>query len=61
MHDARREHREADRSRIKLDEAEDIEYWTKELRLTAAQLRQVVSALGTAAVAVRAYLRQPKI
>jgi Protein of unknown function (DUF3606) len=36
----------ADRSRINVDEAYEVAYWTKELGCTEAQLRDAVKAVG---------------
>lgn len=49
----------ADRSRINLSEDYEVAYWTKELRVTKAELEDAVRAVGSSAEKVRGYLRAP--
>ena len=49
---------EPDRTRIRLEEEADVRYWTRELRLTAEQLRGAIAAAGTtSATRLREFLR----
>lgn len=45
-----------DRSRINVNEAHELRYWTQALGVTEAQLREAVQAVGTSAAAVRKHL-----
>ncbi|CAB3671632.1 MULTISPECIES: DUF3606 domain-containing protein [Achromobacter] len=45
-----------DRARINVNEAHELRYWTKELGVTEAQLREAVKAVGVSAAAVREHL-----
>jgi len=45
-----------DRSRINVNEAHEVQYWTKALGVTEQQLRAAVAAAGVSAEAVRKYL-----
>ena len=45
-----------DRSRINVSETQELQYWTKELGVSEAQLRAAVAAAGTSVEAVRQYL-----
>jgi hypothetical protein len=45
-----------DNRRINIHEAYEVAYWCKELRVTEAQLRAAVVAVGDSAAAVRRYL-----
>jgi hypothetical protein len=46
----------ADRSRINVHEAWEVRWWTQELRVTEAQLRAAVNAVGVSVSAVRRHL-----
>lgn len=46
----------ADRSRINVNERWEVEYWTKALGCTEAQLRAAVNAVGVMTDKVRAHL-----
>lgn len=46
----------ADRSRINVHEAYELEYWCKEFGVTAEKLKEAVKAVGVMAVDVRRYL-----
>ncbi|AYD65865.1 DUF3606 domain-containing protein [Achromobacter sp. LC458] len=45
-----------DRSRINVNEAHELRYWTQALGVTEAQLREAVQAVGASAAAVRKHL-----
>jgi len=45
-----------DRDRINLNEDYEVQYWTKALDVTAAQLKEAVKAVGPTAAAVRRHL-----
>lgn len=45
-----------DRARINVNEAHELRYWTKELGVTEAQLKEAVNAVGVSAAAVRKHL-----
>lgn len=45
-----------DRDRINVNEDYEVQYWTKTLGVTAAQLREAVKAVGPASAAVRKHL-----
>jgi len=45
-----------DRDRINLNEDYEVQYWTKALGVTAAQLKEAVKAVGPTAAAVRRHL-----
>lgn len=45
-----------DRSRINVNEAWEVRWWTKELKCTEAQLRAAVKAVGVMVVDVKKYL-----
>ena len=45
-----------DRNRINVNEDYEVQYWTKALGVTAAQLKDAVKAVGPASVAVREHL-----
>ncbi|CAB3833872.1 MULTISPECIES: DUF3606 domain-containing protein [Achromobacter] len=45
-----------DRSRINVNEAHELRYWTQALGVTEAQLREAVKAVGPSATAVREHL-----
>lgn len=46
----------ADRSKISLTEAWEIQYWTQALGCTEPQLRAAVAKVGNGAAAVKAHL-----
>jgi hypothetical protein len=48
----------ADRSRINMNEAWELKYWTKELGCSEAQLRSVIKEVGSSAQAVRERLKR---
>ncbi|MEN5040505.1 DUF3606 domain-containing protein [Stenotrophomonas sp. TWI1149] len=45
-----------DRDRINVNEDYEVQYWTKTLDITAAQLREAVKAVGPTSAAVRKHL-----
>jgi len=45
-----------DRARINVNEAHEVRYWTKELSVSEAQLREAVKAVGVSVEAVRRHL-----
>lgn len=45
-----------DRDRINVNEDYELQYWTKELGVSADELRDAVKAVGTTAGAVRRHL-----
>ncbi|CAB3894237.1 DUF3606 domain-containing protein [Achromobacter mucicolens] len=45
-----------DRSRINVNEAHELRYWTKELNVSEDQLREAVQTVGVSAAAVRSHL-----
>lgn len=45
-----------DRSRINVNEAHELRYWTQALGVTEAKLREAVKAVGPSAAAVREHL-----
>jgi hypothetical protein len=47
-----------DRDRINVHENYEVEYWSKELGVSAEKLRQVVKDAGNSAKAVREYLNK---
>ena len=56
MADDKRNTGSPDRDRINLSEDYEVQYWTKELGISEAQLRSAVSAVGNTDKAVRAHL-----
>jgi len=46
----------ADRSRINVNEPDELDYWSKELDLTPEQLRQLVAKHGTSVETIRQLL-----
>lgn len=47
-----------DRSRISLDQAHEVRYWTKELGVTERELRNAIAAAGShSATRIREYLK----
>jgi hypothetical protein len=59
MSDNLQERGPQDRSRINVHEEWELRYWTKELGLSADELRQAVKDAGTSAKAVREHLGKP--
>lgn len=47
-----------DRNMINIHENYEVEYWTKELGISAEKLRQAVKDAGTSVKAVREYLNK---
>lgn len=45
-----------DRDRINVNEDYEVQYWTKTLGVTVAQLREAVKAVGPTSAAVREHL-----
>jgi len=45
-----------DRARINVNEAHEVRYWTKELSVSEAQLREAVKAVGVSVEAVKKHL-----
>jgi hypothetical protein len=45
-----------DRDRINVNEDYEVQYWTKELGISAKQLRDAVEAVGPTSAAVRNHL-----
>ncbi|ADP20013.1 MULTISPECIES: DUF3606 domain-containing protein [Achromobacter] len=45
-----------DRSRVNVNEAHEVQYWTRELGVSEAQLKAAVQAVGVSADAIRQYL-----
>lgn len=56
MSDDKTKRGEPDRSLISLNEKYEIDYWTKALGVTEAQLRNAVAKVGNSAAAVRRHL-----
>lgn len=50
----------ADAARVNVNERWEIDYWTKELSCTEAELRAAVAAVGVMVVNVRAHLSRNK-
>lgn len=49
---------EADRSRISLDQPQDVRYWTRALGVSERELRNAIAAAGTtSATRIREYLQ----
>jgi len=48
-----------ERSRINVNEAHEMRYWTQTLGVTEAQLRSAVAAAGVEVKDVRTYLGKP--
>lgn len=46
-----------DSQRVTIDEPQDLQFWTRELRCTEAELRDALYKVGTSAAAVRLFLR----
>lgn len=60
MPDDLHKRRPQDASKISLTEKWEIEYWTHELGVSEAKLREAISKVGNGAAAVREYLRRNK-
>ena len=56
MADHKRSRGEPDRSRISLSQEYEIRYWTEELGVSEAELRQAIGAAGNMPTAVRRFL-----
>jgi len=48
----------ADDSRINVNEAYELQYWSEKLNVSKDRLKEAVQAVGTAVEAVRKYLKQ---
>jgi hypothetical protein len=46
----------ADRAKVNVNEAWEVQWWTKSLGCTEAQLKAAVKAVGTSVAAVRVHL-----
>ena len=57
MSDDKSKRGSADRDRINVNEDYEVQYWTKKLHVSAAQLKSAVAAVGPMAKAVEAHLR----
>ena len=51
---------QADRKRINLGEPYEVDYWCKEFRCTAGELKEAVDAVGVLAKDVRIYIASHK-
>jgi hypothetical protein len=58
MSDDKTNRGQQDRSRIAMGEKYEVQFWTKELKVTEQQLQAAVRAVGSSADAVRRHLRQ---
>jgi hypothetical protein len=58
MTDDKTKHGPADAKRINVDEAYEVQYWTKEFGISAQQLRAAVKRVGVMVEDVRAELRR---
>lgn len=56
MSDDKKKTGTADRDRINVNEDYEVQYWTKALGITAAQLKEAVKAVGPTTAAVRNHL-----
>jgi len=56
MSDAKKKTGTPDRDRINVNEDYEVQYWTKALGITAAQLKEAVKAVGPTSAAVRKHL-----
>lgn len=45
-----------DRSKINMDQAHEVHYWTKHLNISTEELQKVVAKVGNSAAAVRKQL-----
>lgn len=50
----------ADRSRINVNESYEVEYWTKELGVSSAELRELVKKHGVMVADIRKALKERK-
>ena len=50
----------ADAKRVNVNEPWEVEYWCKEFRCTAAELKEAVDAVGVFAKEVRIYIASQK-
>ena len=58
MSDNAKNRGEPDRSRISLEQAHEVRYWTKELGVSERELRNALAAAGTtSATRIREYLK----
>jgi hypothetical protein len=48
----------ADRTRVNVNEAYEVEYWSKKFGCTSAELKAAVKAVGVMAKDVEAYLKK---
>lgn len=53
--------RSADRSKIAMDDADEVKYWRKHFGITPEQLHRVVEKVGNSAAAVRKELQLGKV
>jgi hypothetical protein len=60
MPDDRSKQGPADRLRINVNEDYEVQYWTKELGISAAELRELVKKHGVMAADVRRALKERK-
>lgn len=49
---------QADRSKISMHEAHEVQYWTKHLNVSKEELQRAVDKVGNSAAAVRKQLGQ---
>ncbi|QHB70658.1 DUF3606 domain-containing protein [Stenotrophomonas sp. 364] len=56
MSDEKKKTGTPDRDRINVNEDYEVQYWTKALGITAAQLKEAVKAVGPTSAAVRNHL-----
>ena len=56
MADSKQNRGEPDRSRINMGENYEVQYWTKTLGVSHAELERAVGAVGSSASAVREFL-----
>lgn len=58
MTDNRQERGKPDRSRISLEEAHEVRYWTRELGVSEQDLRRAIDMVGSnSAIRVREFLK----
>lgn len=58
MTDNRQDRGKPDRSRISLEEAHEVRYWTRELGVSEQDLRRAIDMVGSnSAIRVREFLR----
>ena len=58
MTDNRQDRGKTDRSRISLEEAHEVRYWTRELNVSEEQLRRAIDMVGSnSAIRVREFLK----